>query len=398
MGDIEEPRDTEVVDVSTATALAKAELDQLIVTARAFPRNITQFQKRCMNLVTLNPEVAEECIYALPRKDRDGEDITIEGPSARLAEIVWNSWGNCKAGARVIAEEAEFVIAQGVFIDLERNAQVSYEVRRRITNRKGNRFTADMIAVTANAACSIALRNAVFKGIPKALWNDAYEAARAIVSGQSDGTLVERRKRALDYCQKLHVTEERVLATLGVAGPADIGTAELLRLRGIITALKDGETTVDEAFPPVGAAAPAAPPSRGVEGLKTRLAGAANEAATGSAAAGPGTSPGTAAAPAQPVAGAAATEAQATLGITGAVKDRMSSGLREAAAEVRAAREAAAAPATVVHNDPAATGAWPTCAKCTKESIVVDNGVPLCPDHYVAANPPEAPAGKPAGA
>ena len=371
MGDIEEPRDTEVVDMSTATALAKAELDQLIVTARAFPRSVTQFQKRCMDLVELSTDVAEECVYALPRQDKSGDQVTIEGPSARLAEIVWSSWGNCKAGARVIAEEGEFVVAQGVFIDLERNSQVSYEVRRRITNRYGKRFSTDMIAVTANAACSIALRNAVFKGIPKALWNPAYEAARRIISGESDGTLAEKRKRALDYCQKMHVDEARVLATLGVGGVADIGAADLLRLRGILTAVKDGETTVDEAFPPVGAAAPAAPPSRGVEGLKTRLAGAANEAATGSTTHGPGTSPAAAAAPVQPV---KPLLTESTLG------------------------SAVAPTLSIVHNDPRAAAAWPTCAKCTKESIVVDNGVPLCPDHYVAANPPEAPAGKPAGA
>ncbi|KAG1166891.1 hypothetical protein G6F35_017935 [Rhizopus arrhizus] len=106
-------------------------------------------------MVTLSQSIAEQCVYALPR---DGK--TIEGPSARFAEVIASAWGNNRAGARVIDDKGEFIIAQGVFHDLERNVAITYEVQRRIVDRQGRRFKPDMIGVTANAACSIALRNA----------------------------------------------------------------------------------------------------------------------------------------------------------------------------------------------------------------------------------------------
>jgi len=225
-------------------AISKAELDQQITTARAFPRSLKRFVNECMDMATLNDKVASECIYALPR---DGK--TIEGPSARLAEIVASAWGNCRAGARVVDEGLEFITAQGVFHDLERNVCITYEVRRRITGRDGRRFKADMIGVTGNAACSIALRNAVFKGVPKAFWSDIYEAARKAAVGDIK-TLANKRADALAYVQKMGATEPMVLAALGVSGVEDIGADELVTLRGIITAVKEGETTIEQAFAP----------------------------------------------------------------------------------------------------------------------------------------------------
>lgn len=226
------------------TLIAKAELDQQITTARAYPRSLKRFVNECLDMATLNENVAAGCIYALPR---DGK--TIEGPSARLAEIVASAWGNCRAGARVVDEGPEFITAQGVFHDLERNVAITYEVRRRITGRDGKRFKADMIGVTGNAACSIALRNAVFKGVPKAFWSDIYEAARRAAVGDIK-TLANKRSDALAYVQKMGATPDMVVAALGVGGVEDIGLDELATLKGIITAIRDGETSIEQAFAP----------------------------------------------------------------------------------------------------------------------------------------------------
>ena len=180
--------------------------------------------------------------YALPR---DGK--TIEGPSARFAEIVASAWGNCRAGARTVDDSGDFVTAQGVFHDLEKNVAITYEVKRRIVDRGGRRFKPDMIGVTANAACSIALRNAILKGVPKAFWTDMYESARKVIMGDAR-TLANRRAEALAYLQKLGATEAMVLAILGAQGVEDITLENLVTLRGIATAIKDGDTTVEQAF------------------------------------------------------------------------------------------------------------------------------------------------------
>ncbi len=229
-------------DSSMVALLNKSEIDQQIATAHRYPRSIKSFRDETLAMVTLNEKVASECIYALPR---DGK--TIEGPSARFAEVVASAWGNSRAGARVVSDQGDFVTAQGVFHDLERNVAITYEVQRRITNKRGERFKADMIGVTANAACSVALRNAILKGVPKAFWSDMYESARAVVMGDFK-TLTNRRAEAIKLFLGYGISKEQICATLGVNGEEDINLENLVTLRGILTAIKDGDTTPEQAF------------------------------------------------------------------------------------------------------------------------------------------------------
>ena len=138
------------VESGTVAVLNRSEIEQQVTTAHKFPRSIKRFRQEALQMVTLNESVAESCIYALPRGNK-----TIEGPSARFAEVVASAWGNCRAGARVVSDAGDFITAQGVFYDCERNVGLTYEVQRRITDSKGKRYNADMIGVTGNAASSM---------------------------------------------------------------------------------------------------------------------------------------------------------------------------------------------------------------------------------------------------
>ena len=241
-------------DSGTVALLNRSEIDMQVSTAHKFPRSIAQFRRDVMDMVTISEKVAQECIYALPR---DGK--VIEGPSARFAEVVASAWGNGRAGARVVSDAGDFVTARGVYHDLQKNVAITYEVQRRITNKNGKRFSADMIGVTANAACSIALRNAILKGIPKAFWADMYEGARRTAMGDVK-TLPTRRAEAFKEFQGYGVTKEQILTKLGVSGEADIGMEQLLTLRGLLVAIRDGDTTPEQAFASEdGSAAPKPP-------------------------------------------------------------------------------------------------------------------------------------------
>lgn len=240
----EEGREVQSMSIegSTVALLNKSEIDMQVATAHKYPRSIKRFRDESLQMVTLNQSVAESCIYALPRGGK-----TIEGPSARFAEVVASAWGNCRAGARVVSDSGEFITAQGVFHDLERNVAITYEVQRRITDSKGKRYNADMIGVTGNAASSIALRNAILKGVPKAFWDDMYQAARQTVMGDFK-TLANRRADAMKAFVALGISEAQVLAKLEVSGIEDIGLEHLVVLRGLITAIKEGDTTPEQAF------------------------------------------------------------------------------------------------------------------------------------------------------
>lgn len=242
-----------VPEDSMAATINRSEIEQQITTARRFPRSLKRFRDEALQMVTLSESIAEQCVYALPR---DGK--TIEGPSARFAEIVASAWGNNRAGARVIDDKGEFIVAQGVFHDLERNVAITYEVQRRVVDKYGKRYKPDMIGVTANAACSIALRNAVLKGVPKAFWEDMYAEARKVIMG-SVQTLANRRAKAIEAFQRYGVTPEQICAKLDVAGVEDIGLEHLVLLRGLLTAIKEGDTTPEDAFGNAQAGKPGAP-------------------------------------------------------------------------------------------------------------------------------------------
>lgn len=242
MNDSTEEVVREISTPSLIGELNKSEIDMQIATAHQYPRSIKKFANECLSMVTLTEEVAQGCIYAIPRGGK-----VIEGASARFAEVVASAWGNCRAGARVVDEGTVFVTAQGVFHDLERNSAITYEVKRRITDKHGNRFSDDMIGVTANAACSIALRNAILKGVPKAFWKSPYDAARQAVMGDIE-TIANKRADAIKYLQQFGITPQMIFETLGVAGIEDIGQEQIVTLRGIATAIKDGDTTPEQAF------------------------------------------------------------------------------------------------------------------------------------------------------
>lgn len=229
-------------ETGTLAVLNKSEINQQIATARQYPRSVQKFRKDALGLVTMTEGIARECVYAIPR---DGK--TIEGPSIRFAEILQSCWGNCRAAARVVDEGAQFVTSQGLFHDLQSNSAITFEVRRRITDRRGRRFGADMIGVTSNAASSIAMRNAILRGVPKALWSDLYEAARQTIMGDFK-TLKNRRADSIAAFQPYGVSPEQIYRKLELRGIDDVGMEHLVVLGGMLTAIKDGETTPEELF------------------------------------------------------------------------------------------------------------------------------------------------------
>lgn len=231
-------------DGSLAVALAKAEVDQQITTARAYPRDPRRAMNAILSLATLDEQVAEECIYALPRAGK-----AIRGPSIRLAEIIAGQWGNCRVGARVVHVDRieKYVEAEGVFHDLETNVATTARVRRRIVDKHGRIFNDDMIVVTGNAACAIAKRNAILGGVPKAVWRKALEAAEKVIKGDVK-TLAERREKAVKAFAAFGVKPEQLCAALGVSSVEAITVDHLADLLGMHAALKSGEETVETMF------------------------------------------------------------------------------------------------------------------------------------------------------
>ena len=264
----------EAENAPLAVRLAKVELDQAISTAKAYPRSLTRVRDNVSALVMLDEETAKECVYALPRGGKP-----IKGPSVRFAEIVASQYGNCKVGSRVVDVNKfeKYVEAEGVFIDLESGMQRTARIRRKISDRQGRLYNDDMIVVTGNAACAIALREAILKGVPKALWRRAYDEAEGVIAGDIK-TLAERREGAIRAFAAWGITPDQIFSSLEIGGLDEIGLDQIATLMAMFKAIKSGEQQVEDYFPAKANAAAGVDAAKGTAGKLAAIAGGKTDA------------------------------------------------------------------------------------------------------------------------
>jgi hypothetical protein len=235
----------EVEEVDSNAGLSiigNSEHETKVATAKMYPRSIKQFRNNVRELACLDEDTAGSCFYVLPRGGKN-----IEGPSVRFAEIIAASYGNLQYGSRVVEVQDKVVVAQGVCYDYEKNNSCSIEVRRRITNSNGQRFNEDMIQMAARAACSIALREAIFRVVPRAYWNSILEEAKKTSVGAGK-TLTKSRDDCFAAWKKAGATDQQVLTFLDRKGIEDVTIDDLVLLRGLWTAMKDEGFGVDVAL------------------------------------------------------------------------------------------------------------------------------------------------------
>jgi hypothetical protein len=223
-------------------AVVRAEIDMQIATAKQYPRSMKVFKDGVREMSCLDEDTAISCFYVLKRGSKP-----IEGPSIRLAEIVAYNWTNLRFGARVIGIDEKFVTAQGMCFDLERNNAGQHETKRRITNREGVRFGDDMIQVTSNAACAIALREAIFKCVPRSMFKDIYAEIKQTAVGKAE-SMAQRRDKAMKWFAAAGADEKTVFTFMEVQSIEEIGLDQLLLLQALCAEIRHGDKTIEEAF------------------------------------------------------------------------------------------------------------------------------------------------------
>lgn len=243
------PVEAQSVQQVSVDAMERANVDSQVATAKQYPRNIRRSIDNSIVMATMDNETAQSCGYALPR---GGKPIT--GPSVHLAKIIVSNWGNMRTEAKVVQITDKQIISRGTAWDLETNVASAFEVRRSIVDKKGNRFSDDMITVTGNAANSIAYRNAVFSVVPKAVVDKVYKAAQKCITGDlSDNEkMLKRRNDAIRFFNdEWGITEAEVIKLCGKQTVNQIKADEIALLLGMAQSLKDGDTTVEELMKPI---------------------------------------------------------------------------------------------------------------------------------------------------
>jgi len=241
---------TELI-VQESSVLARAALDTQITTAKAYPRDINKAIAYATQLATLDEETAQSCFYALPRKDK-GSTIVIKGESVRLAEIVASAWGNLHAATRIVSNDGRTITTEGVCWDLETNVKIAMQDTVSIIfgqkdGKGGYQASADMQVMLTKASSAKALRNAIFKVIPKALVRKIYQKAIDYSVGDVK-TLSAKVTAVVSKLVKMGINQSEMFDYFGKTNFAEFTADDLTALIGMGTALKDGMLKPEEVF------------------------------------------------------------------------------------------------------------------------------------------------------
>lgn len=234
----------DLVQVTTdnSVSIIKEELDLAITTAKAYPRNIEDIMNEIQMAISANSNFAKSLWYAIPRDNR-----TIEGASVRLAELFLSSWGNIKVHSRIKEITDTYVVAEAIVFDMEKNIAVAKEARRKIIDKKGVKYTEDMIMMISQAAVSIAIRNALFTVIPRIYIINALNYAKEIATkhpNEKNKNIKDIFKEAVSNFEKLGLTKEKLLNHLG-KDEKNINEEDINYLRGLYNALRDNFITIE---------------------------------------------------------------------------------------------------------------------------------------------------------
>ena len=225
------------------------------------PRNEAKVLAACLAELQVAPEFAENAFYAIPYKRRDSEsgesvEEMVEGLSVVSSRAVARRWGNCAVASRIANETDETVELEGVFADFETNTFIRRTVQVKKTFIPRGTAIPKPLAGThltnaIQAGLSKAERNATLASLPEYFKERIFAAAKQIAGSKDKGKKTDAER--LDACYagfgKFGVEPARVLAYVqanlkGKTTDEVIGT-----MIGVFNALKDKQTTVEDAFP-----------------------------------------------------------------------------------------------------------------------------------------------------
>jgi len=231
----------------------KAELDQKVSTAKAYPRNLLKVVEEAKIIATMSEEIAKSCFYCKPV----GENKEAEGCSVRLAEIIAASWGNTRGAFRQIENDGKQITVEAVFWDMEKNNESVTQAKKSIIKRTGERYSLEQQSVIASALGSIALRNAIFKVIPKSIIETVATAAKDYLienlrnskkkANVGDGdSFDEKVQKAIRAFAFFGISEQELLICIGKDCVENITPEDVVDLQGLYVAIKEKHFTVEE--------------------------------------------------------------------------------------------------------------------------------------------------------
>jgi len=188
--------------------------------------------------------------YGWTVKTKSGSQ-KIEGPSIDLAMCLARNYGNCAVDVEGTETPTHFML-KGIFIDLESGFTCPRLFRQRKSQSLGGKMQKDIDRqedIVFQIGQSKAIRNAVIRAMPAWLVDRAIEEAKAAeLRGIKPENIALARVKVIEFFAPYGITAERIEVKLG--RKVDEWTPQdIVDLRGMATALKEGRVSADELFP-----------------------------------------------------------------------------------------------------------------------------------------------------
>jgi hypothetical protein len=231
----------------TAGAVASefAEIQGAMFLARKFPRNIDNVFQRAVK-ECLRPSLAEIAQYEYSRGG-----TRIKGGSIYLARVLGRLFGNVRWGVSVVFEDNEYLHIQAWAWDIEENVKITEDdrIRKLIWRKKENAWIAPDerdLRELKNRRGAIAVRNCIFSILPRDLVEDCKKMCdETMAQGIKDPD--RERKVLITRFGQMNVSVEMLERYLGIQSK-DWMPGEMVSLRQVLNAIKDGASTVESYF------------------------------------------------------------------------------------------------------------------------------------------------------
>jgi len=240
-----------------AAEQARVRIQMAYFMATQKPRNPMEARSKILQACK-RPKFAEDAIYHKPM----GRD-EVSGPSIRLAEEAIRAWGNILVLHHIVTEDEDMRRIQVSCTDLESGASYSKEVvvTKRVERRSkagrevlGERLnsrgktvyivraTDEEMRAKEASEISKAIRNEGLRLIPSDIVEEAIETAIQTAARRDSEDPQGRLKAICDAFMTIGVGPAEIERYLGHKLDT-VSPAELIDLRGIYRAIRDGETT-----------------------------------------------------------------------------------------------------------------------------------------------------------
>jgi hypothetical protein len=257
----------DVVSIAMA-AQARAQVEAAYVMAMRNPRDMDRVRVKLLK-ATQRRRFAEAGRYLRPvgreKNKQTGrwEEKIAEGLSIRFAEEAARNMGNLHLDSFVVYEDNRKKVVKFVVTDLETNThwartrtiektkekkklwEDEEPIAQRINSQGEVTFiveaTADDVTKREGAEASKAFRDGILKNLPADIKEECLEAIQKTIASEATVDPDGEKKRILDAFASVGVEPDHLKAYLGHE-LATVSPAELVKLRGIFTSIKEGTT------------------------------------------------------------------------------------------------------------------------------------------------------------